>query len=315
MTTNTALRQDWTTSPERGNLLMLRFMSWISLRLGRQVARGLLHLIAAYFLLFSPASRRASRAYLCRALAYQGRAPNWRDLYRHFFTFAATVHDRIYLANDRFDLFDLTLHGYDDLERVFGRGQGLFLMGAHLGSFDVVRTTGRHHARMAVTMVMREGNAKMINAVLTAINPRLAQDIIALGHVDSMLKVSERLANGGAIGILADRTPGDEPQQRVTLLGDNAYLPVGPFRMAAMLQRPVYFMAGLYLGGNHYAVHFDPIADFATVTRDQREAAIEAAITRYAALLEQYCREAPYNWFNFFDFWQRPPAAITSRPS
>jgi Predicted acyltransferase len=24
---------------------------------------------------------------------------------------------------------------------------------------------------------------------------------------------------------------------------------------------------------------------------------------RYAARLEHYCREAPFNWFNFYDFW------------
>jgi predicted LPLAT superfamily acyltransferase len=68
-------------------------------------------------------------------------------------------------------------------------------------------------------------------------------------------------------------------------------------------------MTGLYLGGNRYAIHFDPLADFSAVARDQVDAAIEAAITRYAALLDQYCRNAPYNWFNFFDFWQPAPAS------
>jgi predicted LPLAT superfamily acyltransferase len=75
-----------------------------------------------------------------------------------------------------------------------------------------------------------------------------------------------------------------------------------------LLQRPVVFMTGLYLGGNRYAIHFDPLADFSTVPRAERDAALEAAIARYAALLDQYCRKAPYNWFNFFDFWQPAPA-------
>jgi predicted LPLAT superfamily acyltransferase len=44
------------------------------------------------------------------------------------------------------------------------------------------------------------------------------------------------------------------------------------------------------------------------VAPDQRDAAVAAAITRYAALLDQYCRKAPCNWFNFFDFWQPQPA-------
>jgi predicted LPLAT superfamily acyltransferase len=78
--------------------------------------------------------------------------------------------------------------------------------------------------------------------------------------------------------------------------------------MAALLQRPVVFMAGLYLGGNRYAIHFESLADFSAVAREQREVAVNAAIEGYAALLDRYCRKAPYNWFNFFDFWQQTPS-------
>lgn len=83
--------------------------------------------------------------------------------------------------------------------------------------------------------------------------------------------------------------------------------------MAAVLRRPVIFMAGLYLGGNRYAVHFEPLADFSDTPREERDAAIEAAIGRYAILLERHCRESPYNWFNFFDFWRAAPGASAGR--
>ena len=160
-------------------------------------------------------------------------------------------------------------------------------------------------------MVMHQDNAQKINAMLAAINPEAVQDIIGLGHIDSMLKLRERLDEGGVVGMLADRTPGNDTVYPVQILGNNANLPSGPFRMAALLQRPVVFMTGLYLGGNRYAIHFDTLADFSDVARGQRDAALQAAITRYAALLDQYCRQAPYNWFNFFDFWQ--PAATTTQ--
>ena len=287
-------------------MLMLRVMTWISLRLGRRAARAVLHLIAAYFLLFAPASRRASGDYLRRAL---GRPARWRDLYRHFFTFAATIHDRIYLVNRRFDLFDFEVHGEDMLRGLLAGGNGLFLMGAHLGSFEVIRALGWKATDLRVTMVMHEDNAKKINTMLAAINPGAMQDVIGLGHIDSMLKVRERLDAGDAIGMLADRTPGDDTLYPVQILGAEANLPVGPFRMAALLRRPVVFMAGLYLGGNRYAIHFEPLADFSDIARGQRDAAMQVAITRYAALLDQYCRKAPYNWFNFFDFWQTAPTA------
>jgi predicted LPLAT superfamily acyltransferase len=306
----TASQAAWAHTPERSNMLMLRVMSWLSLRLGRRAARGVLHLIAAYFLLFAPASRRASSNYLRRAL---GRPARWRDLYRHFFTFAATIHDRIYLVNRRFDIFDFEVHGEDTLRRLLAGGKGLFLMGAHLGSFEVIRALGRRDTDLRITMVMHQDNAQKINAMLAAINPEAVQDIIGLGHIDSMLKVRERLDEGGVVGMLADRTPGDDTLYPAQILGATANLPGGPFRMAALLQRPAVFMTGLYLGGNRYAIHFDLLADFSAVAPGEREAALEAAITRYAALLDQYCREAPYNWFNFFDFWQPAPATKPSK--
>ncbi|MHB8666438.1 MAG: LpxL/LpxP family acyltransferase [Burkholderiales bacterium] len=290
-------------------MLMLRVMTWISLRLGRRAGRVVLHPIAAYFLLFAPASRRASSEYLRRAL---GRPARWRDLYRHFFTFAATIHDRVYLVNQRFELFDFEVHGEEMLLGLLAGGKGLFLMGAHLGSFEVVRAMGRKNADLRVAMVMHQENARKINAMLAAINPQAVQDIIGLGQLDSMLRLRERLDQGCAVGMLADRTPGDDTNFPVQILGAGASLPGGPFRTAALLRRPVVFMTGLYLGGKRYAIHFDPLADFSTVARDRRDAAVQQAVARYAALLEHYCRKAPYNWFNFFDFWQPAPAATPS---
>ena len=301
----------WAHTPERGNMFLLRVMAWISLRLGRGAGRVVLHGIAAYFLLFAPTSRRASAQYLGRVL---GRPPRWREVYRHFFTFAATIHDRIYLVNRRFELFDFEVHGEEALRRLLADGRGLFLMGAHLGSFEVIRAIGWKYADLRVAMVMHQGNAQKIIAMLAAINPQATQDIIGMGHVDSMLKVQGRLDAGSAVGVLADRTPGREARRPVQILGGNANLPIGPFRMAALLQRPVVFMTGLYLGGNRYSIHFDALADFSAVARGQRDAAVEAAITRYAALLDQYCRMAPYNWFNFFDFWQSETVTATTTP-
>lgn len=294
---------EWTARPERSNRLMMRVMTWISLHLGRSIARSILPLIAGYFLCFAPASRRASRAYLTRVLE---RPVTWRDVYRHFLTFAATVHDRVYLVNRRFDLFEFDIHGEDKLREVLSEGRGLFLLGAHLGSFEVIRALGRKTPGLRVAMLMHEPNARKINSMLAAINPEATQDIIGLGRVDSMLQVHARLARGETVGMLADRTLNDDILHPVPLLGDTAYFPEGPFRMAALLQRPVLFMVGLYQGGNRYAIHFEPLADFSTIDRSQRDQAILAGLVRYGALLDHYCREAPDNWFNFYDFWRRP---------
>ncbi|WP_374410715.1 acyl-CoA synthetase [Hydrogenophaga sp.] len=295
-------RPEWMRRQERSNLAILRLMVWISLSFGRGVGRVVLRGIAAYFVLFAPAARRASRDYLHRVL---GRWAGWRDGYRHVLSFASTIHDRIYLLNDRFDLFDIMVHGGDELIASAQRQPGALLVGAHLGSFEVLRAMGRGQAGLKVAMMMYEQNARKINATLEAINPKATQDIISLGQMESMLEARDRLDQGYLVGMLADRSLGDDATQEVLFLGEPASFPLGPWRMAAMLRRPVFLMAGLYLGGNRYELHFVPLADFSTVERGAREAAIRDAVQRYADTLAALCRQAPYNWFNFFDFWQK----------
>lgn len=290
----------WVQQPERSNMLMLRIMTWISLRLGRPAARLVLHLIAVYFVLFAPASRAGSREYLRRILK---RPVRWTDIYRHFFCFASTVHDRVYLLNGQYDLFDINVVGDELMRQTMAEGKGVFLFGAHMGSFEIIRALGRHHEGLNVAMAMYEENARKINELLGAINPDAQQEIIGLGHVDSMLKIHERMDQGTLVGMLADRTLGDEIMHPVPLMGSTAHLPLGPFRMAAIVRRPVVFMTGLYLGGNRYEIHFEKLADFSAVGAGERQAEIQRAMTRYASLLERHCARAPYNWFNFFDFW------------
>ncbi|CAL92875.1 acyl-CoA synthetase [Azoarcus olearius] len=291
---------EWAQRPERSNMLLLRVMAWISLRLGRPAGRLVLHLITTYFVLFTPSARRASRAYLGRAL---GRPARLADGYRHVHCFASTIHDRLYLLKDRFDLFDIRIEGEALIEEVVASGRGALLFGAHLGSFEVIRAVGRHQPDLRIALAMYEDNARRINTLLAAINPAARPEVIALGRLDAMLKVRARLAQGALVGVLADRSLESEDRVSLPLLGSPAALPAGPFRMAAMLEARVVFMAGLYHGGNRYTIRFLPIADFAGVARDGREAAIAAAMRRYADALETCCREAPSNWFNFFDFW------------
>lgn len=91
----------------------------------------------------------------------------------------------------------------------------------------------------------------------------------------------------------------------LSFLGHPAVFNDGPFRLAALLRRKVFFMAGLYVGGARYDVRFEPLADFSERLTDpvQREQRIRAAVEAYVARLEALCREHPYNWFNFHDFW------------
>lgn len=292
----------WLRTKERSNLPLLRLMVWLSLAIGRRASRAVLHGIALYFTLFAANARQASRTYLRRAL---GKPPAWSDVYRHMLAFASTVHDRVYLLNGRNDLFDIEVQGSDALHEAVASQGGVLLMGAHLGSFEVLRAAGRNRADLRVAMLMYEENARKINAALHAINPKATQDVVALGRATSMIELQEKLDDGFLVGVLADRSLGQDETAVHELLGAPAAFPLGPWRLAALMRRPVFFMAGQYLGGNRYRLVFEPLADFSNVSRADRQTCADAARETYVRKLDTLCRETPYNWFNFFDFWKQ----------
>ena len=289
---------EWTRRPERGSVTAVRFMAWVSLTLGRTLSRLLIPVAATYFLATGGAARRNVAAFLTRAL---GRRPTLLEQYRTFASFCATVHDRIYFVRGRFDLFDVQVKGAE-----LFNNEGALLMGGHVGSFEALRACGRELGKRRVAMAMYEVNARLFSDVLAAINPELKDDVVALGTPQSMIELANRLEGGALVGLLADRTRGDEPTIDVPFLGANAPFPTGPMRVAAALRGRVLFMAGLYRGGNRYDVRFETLADFSNVegmTRTQRDEAVREAVAAYAARLERTARESPENWFNFHDFW------------
>ncbi len=293
----------WTAHRERSTLWTLRLMRWIAMTLGRRAARVVLHPITLYFLATGGHARRASAAYLTRAL---GRPSQLADVYRHFHTFAATILDRVYLLQERFDSFELRTTGIEAMDEPLARGDGVLMVGAHIGSFEALRALGRHRG-VRVAMIMYEDNARLINTTLAALAPKAVLHTIALGRLDAMLSLRRWLDDGGVAGLLGDRTlPASSQRSKnhtIDFLGAPARFSDGPFRLAAMLRRPVIFMAGLYHGGNRYELRFMPLADFSQAPAGTRDTMVREAMERYVATLETMCREAPYNWFNFFDFW------------
>jgi predicted LPLAT superfamily acyltransferase len=299
----------WAGKPERGSRVLLAMMIFVSLRLGRPLARCILYGIAAYFFAFAPAARRSARLYLRRAL---GRKPTARDRFRQVFAFASTILDRLYLVRERYELFAVSIEGEEFMQATLERGRGAFLLGAHLGSFAMMSAIGRQRPGLRVALAMYEHHASRLSALFGTGNPASAPEIIPLGHLETMLRIRDRLDEGRFVGMLADRTIGEAPAQVVSFLGSPALFPSGPMRAAAALRRPVVFMTALYRGGNRYHLVFRPLADFSQIPAGAREAAVREGIERYVAHLEEFCRSDPYNWFNFYDFWQGaeiPPRA------
>lgn len=231
-----------------------------------------------------------------------GRPVGWVKVFRHYHCFASTILDRVYLLSGREELLDVTVHGEEPHRFLRTEGRGCLLVGSHLGSFEVLRAMGARRCPRPIRVLMYEENARMMETALRAINPELAANVIPLGQPDTLLRVKESLDRGELVGLLGDRALSDDKSVPCTFFGERALFPSGPMRLASLLKVPVVLFFGLYRGANRYEIYFETLSDDMSSARNDAEQ-IRYFTQRYAERLENYCRLAPYNWFNFYDFW------------
>jgi predicted LPLAT superfamily acyltransferase len=222
---------------------------------------------------------------------------------RHFFWFASTILDRVYFLSGQHGDFDIKIHGRELIDEKVNKVEGCILLGSHVGSFEVLRTLAVNKLKMPLKVLMYRSHNQVITRILDALNPEISESVIDLADPNALLKSSEFTKDGYIVGILGDRVSEGDRTVTVELLGAPVELNTGPMRLAAVLEVPVIFFVGLYLGGNKYEIYFEELASYKGLGREDRDAQVRRDMQKYAALLEKYVKYQPYNWFNFYDFW------------
>lgn len=294
----------WQNQQEGGNRFWLGVLVAAALRLGRRFLLLCLYPISLYYLLRRGAERRASRDYLTRLF---GRPARTRHVFKHLYFFATTMLDRIYLLAHGERGFDIEVSGIEDLQHCIAQGRGVLLIGSHQGSFEVMRVLAARCPDVPLRVLLDKQKTPAITELLEALAPHVGEAVIDVsqGGAAITLAVAETCRTGGMVALLADRGRSHETLRRVDFLGEPAPFPIGPWLLASTLQVPVMLCFGLYRGRNRYALHFEPFMERVEIPREARHQAIDEVLRRYAQRLEHYARAEPYNWFNFYDFWQQ----------
>ena len=208
-----------------------------------------------------------------------GHKARLRDILRHFHSFGSAILDRVFLVAGRTAGFHITTEGLELMAGIVARRQGCVLLGAHLGSFEVLRALAAQ-APAPVWALMFRGNAGALTRLLERLNPNLRQSVIEIGETTGMLRVHECIARGEIVGILADRTPAagelghrlDSRQVAVPFLGSKALFPPGRSSWRRCWARPCVLFHGVRTGPQRYTVRFEPFADRVVLHRSTRDA-------------------------------------------
>jgi len=288
----------WLKVPEVGPVLGMRFLIWMCRTVGRQTTNLILHCVVFYYFLFSTRAKGCSRDYLVRV----GLEPSARHVYRHLFTFAQCLLDRLFFVSGDFKPFVVTRSGGHHLEEASRNRKGTIILGAHLGSFEAMRAASEKR-QLRLVAVGYFKNAAKINALLDQYGENSTKLVhVEPGTVGYLLQIKQLLEEGHLVALLGDRDIGG-PTVEVDFLGGKTRLPIGPYALASQLNCPILVTFGLYSRPNRYDLYCEPLGSIPQASRKQRDLVYKAAAQRYADLVEKYCKKSPFNWFNFYDYW------------
>ncbi|CAH0991516.1 hypothetical protein SIN8267_01622 [Sinobacterium norvegicum] len=301
-------QQHWSSMAERGSVLGIKFMLGLYNILGRRAFSLMLKPVMGYYYLSAKQARLASTQYIKQLQSFdpgQGKLSS----FQHFLSFGECMLDKLSAWSGGVTIDDvdiLTPAVRNEILAHRERQQGLLLLGSHLGNIELCRALSDGYQGITVNAVVFTEHAESFNRVMAQINPDSSVNLLPVSNIgpETIIMLKQKIDAGEWVVIVGDRTSTTNEQRVVwqSFLGRPAPFAQGPFILASLLACPVYLIFGLK-NNKRYQLSFEAFANPLILPRKERQQALATAVERYADRLENYCRQAPLQWFNFFDFW------------
>lgn len=300
----------WAQMEELSLVWGMRFMLSVYQLFGRTILQFFLYPVVIYYWVANKQGRDASRAYLSRIALF---VPDlkldggfyWS--YRHFIAFANAMIDKLAAWAGALSPADVEYRGREELLSRISQGQGLVLLGSHLGNLEVCRVIANLENDIIINVLVHTKHAEKFNGLLNQYSDQSRLNLIEVTEISAATSImlSDKIAMGELVIIAADRTPVGNRQRLalVDFLGAKAFFPQGPFLLASLLECPVYTIFCLKQQGR-FVIYFERFSNQLKFSGKNREQALQQTIQEFAERLQLYCIKEPLQWFNFYDFWR-----------
>ena len=269
---------------------------------GRRAAYLLLFFVVLYYVLFRPSVRNRSRPYLSRRFPARRGAARLLDSFRLSLEIGKILVDRAVLGILGPDQLTIDRSGVEDLQQLIGEGRGLVLVTAHVGCWQVAMAAiGAIGVPVNLLIHREEGDLDRHYFEHAGESPYRIID--PAGYLGGTLEMMEVLKKGEVLCVMGDRVMGsDAGTVTVDFLGAKVRLPFSPYKLAAATGAPLAIIFPYKTGSATCSLHL------ARVLRIPHKAGRSGEpyrpwVMEYVAALEEFVRDNPYQFFNFFDMW------------
>ncbi len=261
-------------------------------------------LTALGFFVWHARARRASRDYLPRVLGPKNPLLLACYIYKHLDVFGKMLIDRAVALATEHRNFRFTAVGLEHLKDALRADAGVLMLTAHVGAAEMAAPLLRQCTDRPLYMVMYRDPADTAEHFHEK-HQQALQDVHVISTTEPVragLQMLAALRQKAIVGVRADRALTGKTIE-ATLLGQPVALPAGPFLTAILTGVPVLSTYVLRVGYRHYEMVAFPPRHY-TDNQGPREDTLRRAAADYAADLESILLKYPYQWFNFYKFWE-----------
>ncbi|HEY8365813.1 MAG TPA: lipid A biosynthesis acyltransferase [Bacteroidia bacterium] len=292
----------------RGGVLGYKIFIWLLRSAGLKAAYVLLFFVAFYFIPFAPSATKSSWFYF-RKIHRFGIFKSAFAVYKNYFSFGQSILDRIALLGGVKTHLSFEFDGEENLHQLAADKQPALLISAHIGNWEIAGNLFKNIGGQ-INILMYEAEHENLKKLLDSVQKEKSKtknvNVITLkDDLSHVLELKKVIDNGELIALHGDRVPPQSKFFYFNFMGRQAKFPTGPFYLSGKFKVPVCFVFACKEGMGHYHLFCTkPIYYNFYGSPTQREESLKQLINDYVIAVEEKVKKYPYQWYNFYKFWE-----------
>lgn len=292
--------RQWSGRTDGGTIMqrwLIKLLRWTDVR----VVYFFMAFVIPFYMIFNRKGYRAMRDYFVRR-GDQGLRIVWH-VYRNHFVFGQVIIDRFAVyAGRKFKFVD---DGKEMVDACFAENGGFLMLSSHTGNYELAGCTLTSDSKRVHALVYA-GETKAIMESRDRVLGSHSTDMIPVkSDMSHIFLMNAAIDNGDAVSMPADRLLGSKKSFPCRFMGSETVLPAGPFVFASQKDIPVFAVFVMKERGIRYRLIVRRVDN--DESRKELSVRGKAAllVKNYAEILERVVEQYPYQWFNYYDFWNQ----------
>lgn len=278
--------------------LMLTF--YIYKLFGRNAVYLIAFFVSFFTFLSSPDLRFYSKKYLKIISDYTKIKPSLLNQFRHVLSYGITLADKLIMYSGGFNPDNIIFDSEADKNILFNdiaKKQGVCFLFSHTGCIEVLQSFFQNQKvfpGLNVNIFLSRNQTKIFDSFIQSVKKPMPVKYIITEDFDisELIKLKQNLEEGGIVFIAGGRLPDIKSSKAIEkqMFNHAVKLPKGSFKLAKLLETPVYFISALRQKDGKYKIY---------LKKDETADTAESFIKYMEGIILNY----PFQFYHFYDFF------------